>query len=117
MASDFTFETNRTEWLQTCYARSINSGDLAKKALLWFDKYTQELKLDEKELINKLKETSGQPEFYQFLNNFIQFLNNNKLAPRTVNTYFSFVKSYLRSKGFRIYREDVKQFVKYPKIV
>ena len=38
------------------------------------------------------------------------------LHPRSVRSYFSCIKGYLRSKGFRIYNEDVKQFIKLPRI-
>ena len=113
----FSLDVSRKVWLERWGARSINSLELAQKSLKYFDKYVKLLKVSEEDLIRQLKKVSQQPEFYQFLDNIVQFMVQNKLSPRTVRTYFMFVKSYLRSKGFRIYNEDIKQFCKLPVII
>lgn len=107
----------RQVWLDRWGKRAKNSQDLAIKSLKWFDKYLQTINANEKDLIEQLKKIADKPEFYQFLNNLVQYLSSNELAPRTVRTYFMFIKSYLRSKGFRIYKEDVNQFIQLPKII
>lgn len=111
------FDIPRQIWLDRWGKRAKNSQELAIKSLKWFDKYMESIHTNEKDLIEQLKKIANQPEFYQFLNNFVQYLITNDLAPRTTRSYFYFVKAYLRSKGFRIYKEDVNQFIQLPKII
>lgn len=115
MTQDFTFGISREEWHKRWFARSLNSGELSIKAIKWFDKYILGLSMNEAEIIAQLTKVKEEPAFYQFLDNFIQYLLANHLSPGTIPTYFSFVKDYLRAKGFRIYNEDVKQFIHFPK--
>lgn len=117
METSFSLDITRETYLKRWQQRSENSKDLAEKALIWFDRYIKTQNLNESEMITQLKQISNQPTFYQFLDNYVQYMASNKLSPRTVITYFAFTKSYLRSKGFRIYREDVKQFIRFPKII
>jgi len=64
----------------------------------------------------KLHEIKGKDEFYLFLNGFVQFMVTSKeLSTNSIQTYLSFVKSYFRKHGFKIYNEDVKQFIDMPR--
>ena len=89
---------------------------MARKSLLYWDSFLKHRKVKEAGFIESLKEIQRDPQFYQYLNLFVQYMINQKLHPRTVRSYFSSIKGYLRSQGFRIYNEDVKQFIKLPKI-
>lgn len=96
---------------------NFNTRDLTRKALIYWDGYLTINNLDEEQYILKLKEMGQDPNFYLNLNQFTQHLINNGIHPRTIRAYFSAVKQYLRGQGLRIYNEDVKQFVKFPKIL
>ncbi len=97
--------------------QSINTKEMAKKALKQWDAFLKYRKVKEAGFMDSLKEIQKDPEFYQYLNLFVQYMNNQNLHPHSVRSYFSSIKSYLRSQGFRIYNEDVKQFIKQPKIL
>ena len=102
------------------YLKSIenfNSRDIVRKALIHFDNYLELSNFTESPYIEKLRSYNQDPLLYQNLNYFVQHLNNN-LHPRTVRTYFSSVKQYLRVfHGLRIYNEDIKTYIKFPKIL
>lgn len=106
---------NRKDYLDSISV--FNTRDLARKALIHWDNYLSFNQLIEGEYILKLKEMGQDPNFYLNLNQFIQHLINNGKHPRTIRVYFSAVKRYLRSQGLRIYNEDIKQFIKFPKIL
>ena len=95
---------------------NFNTRDLTRKALIHWDNYLSLNQLIEEPYIIRLKEMGQDPNFYLNLNQFVQHLINN-VHPRTTRAYFSAVKQYLRGQGLRIYNEDVKQFVKFPKIL
>lgn len=111
----------REEWLQTCYVRSKSEGSqrVAFYALKHFDDFLKERhkEISEQQILAQLREKARTPEPYIFLNGFVQFMANNKMHVRAMQPYFSYIKSYLRSQGIPIYNEDVKQFVKFPKLV
>ena len=90
---------------------------MASKALKYWDAFLKYRKVGEKGFIEDLKKIQQDPSFYQYLNLFVQYMVEQKLHPRSVRSYFSSLKQYLRSKGFRIYNEDIKQFVKLPKVL
>lgn len=97
--------------------QNINSKDFAKKALLHFNNYLSIQETTEQSYIAKLLEFKQDPKLYNELGNIKQHLINNSLHPRTIRTYFNQIKLYLRSNNIRIYNEDVKTFVKFPKIL
>src|SRR3990170_4706966 len=106
---------NRQTYLKTI--ENYNSRDLARKALIYWDGYLSINKLIESDYILLLKSMGQDPNFYLNLNLFVQHLINNGKHPRTIRAYFSAVKQYLRTQGLRIYNEDIKTFVKFPKIL
>src|SRR3990170_3592817 len=106
---------NRQTYLKTI--ENYNSRDLARKALIYWDGYLSINKLIESDYILLLKSMVQDPNFYLNLNQFVQHLINNGKHPRTIRAYFSAVKQYLRTQGLRIYNEDIKTFVKFPKIL
>lgn len=96
---------------------ALNTKEMAIKALKHWDAFLKHRKVKEAGFIESLKEIQKDPQFYQYLNLFVQYMNEQKLHPHSVRSYFSSIKGYLRSQGFRIYNEDIKQFVKLPKLL
>lgn len=95
--------------------RSYNSGEAANKAMKKYSKFLTSIDETQDSILDKLEGIKGTEDFYLFLNSITEHFGST-LHPRSVNTYFSFVKDYFRRNGFRIYTEDIKQFVEKPKI-
>jgi integrase len=105
---------------QNEYLKNIdnaNSKDFARKALIHFYNYLSINDSTEENYIAQLLQYNQDPKLYNELSNIKQHLVNNGLHPRTTRTYFNQIKLYLRSKNVRIYNEDVKTFVRFPKIL
>ena len=56
-------------------------------------------------------------DLYQFLRDFVIYLDKAGIQPKGLRGYLSGVKGYLRHQGIRINSDDFKQFVKIPKLV
>jgi len=96
------------------YDKSYNSGEMAKKALKKYSKFLESINETDESIFEKLREIKGSEDFYLFLNRITEFFGES-LHPNSTKAYFSFVKDYYRRNGFRIYNEDIKQFVKIQK--
>ena len=76
--------------------------------------------LDEKYQINEIvlkeKILNEEIDMYRFLRNFIIYLDQNGVKSKGVRTYLSGIKGYLRHLGIRINSDDLKQFIRLPKI-
>lgn len=94
-----------------------NSRDFARKALSHFNNYLSLKETTEQSYITILLEFGQDAKLYNELSNIKQHLVNNGLHPRSVRNYFNQIKLYLRSENIRIYNEDVKTFVRFPKIL
>ena len=64
------------------------------------------------ELFNKTELTNE--NIYDILQSWINY-NDDKLNPKTIKLYFEHLKSYLYYKGFKLYQEDIKQKLTFPK--
>ena len=106
---------NQTQYLDSI--PNLNSKDFAKKALLHFNNYLSIKETTEQDYLAILSDFGQDAKLYNELSNIKQHLINNNLHPRTIRTYFNQVKLYLRSNNIRIYNEDVKTFVRFPKIL
>lgn len=106
---------NQNEYLDSI--SNINSKDFAKKALTHFNNYLAIQETTEQNYMTKLLDFKQDAKLYNELSNIKQHLVNNGLHPRTIRTYFNQIKLYLRSNNIRIYNEDVKTFVRFPKIL
>lgn len=111
------FVVTREQWIETCYNRSgsENTKQMGIDMLKIFDLYNKTLDKTEDEILGELKRIQKEPELYIYLNNFVQFLVSRNLVRNSIDINLSFLKSYLRSHGIRIYSEDAKQFIKLPK--
>lgn len=94
-----------------------NSHDFARKALIHFNNYLEISEISEDDYVAKLLSFGQDARLYTELANIKQHLVNNRLHPRTIRNYFNQIKLYLRSQNIRIYNEDVKTFVRFPKIL
>lgn len=111
-----TIKYDRNQFVEFQHKRSPNNSAGALKAFKWFDKFLGAQNETEESIMPKLREVKGSDEFYLFLNSFVQFMFKD-LHPHSVQTYFSFIKSYLRKSGFKIYNEDVKHFIDIPRVI
>jgi len=87
------------------YHRFVQAGDV-RSVCLSFDKFIQFLGEDH-------------PEFktFKFADHNRHAFNFKKKSPKTVRTYFGFVKSYLRiCHDVKISTDDIKDYVQFPKI-
>ena len=64
--------------------------------------------------IAQLKE--GKEDLYKLLNEFVIYLVNQKLKPKSIKLFVGVVKGFLRHTGIKIYDEDFRQIVKLPKV-
>lgn len=96
---------------------NLNSNDFARKALKHFNEYLDTIELQESNYLELLEGYGQDAKLYNELNNIKQHLVNHSLHPRTIRNYFNQIKLYLRSENIRIYNEDVKTFVRFPKIL
>ena len=110
---------SREEFLDNIYrqSRSYDSQRIARLTLKYWDEYcrSKDPNFTPADVMNYLKQIQSQPEFYLFMDGFVQYLNRKEFAFRTIKINFTYLKSWLRANGIRIYNEDVKQFIKFPK--
>ena len=128
----------KEDWLNRMYRKSesTKTRKVAITSLNMFELFCKNEGFKESEMIenyqNYFKE-SDIDSICNSLDKFVQFLNEDhkeielnegrglryfrKKTSKTIRTYFSFVKSYLRiCYGIRISSEDIKDYVTFPKI-
>lgn len=97
-------------------SKSYNSGQMAYKALKKYNLFLKSIDETDGSIFSKLSTIKGSEDFYLFLNKIVEFFGVS-LSPRATQAYFSFIKDYYRKNGYRIYNEDIKQFVDMPKTI
>lgn len=130
---------SKDDWLEDIGTNSIKSKETAKYSIRMFELYFEYEGINPDSEIKKWQVWAIENDLRSVclsLNKFIHFLNKNhddielnkkcknarvkfkKKNAKTIKTYFSFVKTYLRvCHGIRITKEDVKDFMKaFPKI-
>lgn len=96
---------------------NLNSKDFARKAFIHFNAYLSLKEMTEADYILMLQSLGQDARMYNELARIKDHLVNNGIHPRTIRNYFNQIKLYLRSQNVRIYNEDVKTFVRFPKIL
>lgn len=96
--------------------KSYNSGQMANKALRKYNLFLKSIDETDESVFSKLSAIKGSEDFYLFLNKIVDYFSGT-LSPRATQSYFSFIKDYYRKNGYRIYNEDIKQFVDMPKTI
>lgn len=113
-------QASRNEYLDSVLLKS-DSRNSQKQAINAFKKWDHFLNSaydkPEAEIIAELKRMQAEPEFYQFLNRFVQFMVSQSLSRNSINGYFNQIKGWLRFNAIRVHNDDVKQFVRFPKLI
>jgi len=106
----------RDEWLDKWFrkSKSFNTLGMAKAALSWYDKYLLAQKLDENQILLELRTTKSLTA-YIFMQNYVNFLDDSKKYPTTIDKYKMFIRSWLRSQGVTLDLEEMKEHVSIPK--
>lgn len=116
-----TFEQKKEDYLLQCYLKSNsnNSRRNAEKMIKSFNRFLKAKypSITEQKAIEEMIGLKESSKLYLFLNEYVQYLLSEKLAPRSIRLYFAYIKDYSRYHGIRIYNEDAKQFIKLPKIL
>jgi len=82
-----------------------------------FDNFSSEVYGETSEkLLEKLRGDLGDA-LYNFLQDFINYMENKSLKPKTIASYFSTLRTYLRSQGIKISSDDVKDLIRLPEII
>jgi len=109
----------REEFVEKFYNKSKSSGSKSVliAVLKLFDSFCSEVYGDNSEnLLEKLRGEMGDA-LYNFLQDFINHMGEKKLKPKTIASYFSTLRTYLRSQGIKISSDDVKDLISLPTII
>ena len=95
-------------------SNSIGSKSVLECSLTNFDEFCKkEYDTTADDIINKLRDNQGD-ELYHFLQDFINYMVKKNLSASSVRTYFSFIRTFLRSQGIKIHSEDIKDLIRFP---
>ena len=144
MSLQFEEEFSKKDWLEKMFRKSesFRTKNTAKTSLRMFDLFCQNEGLTESQMIERYQEMLKVDDMKKDPNirgvclsfdKFIQFLGQDhdeiilhpdvapmpfkKKSPKSIKTYFSFVKSYLRiCHAIKISTDDIKDYVTFPKL-
>jgi len=109
----------RDEWLNRVFlkSKSLNTKDVARSSLVVFDKFlaTRYPNSTEQSIIEELT-TYQDDRKYIFLQEYINFMDEEGKSPQSIKNYFSFTKSYLRAKGVKTTQDDITRFYSFQKL-
>ena len=69
--------------------------------------------INESDILDDLKNDPQKP--YMFLDQMVQYWYGTGKSPKTVKSYFGFIRDWLKVNGIRTNNEDVKEYVKFRK--
>ena len=64
-----------------------------------------------------LKDTKRDSALFDLLQDYVNYTHSVGVMPNTIHNYFSVLKGYLTYRGLKIHQEEVKQNIKFPKII
>ena len=64
-----------------------------------------------------LKGTEQDSALFDLLQDYVNYANSSGISPTTIRGFFSALKGYLTYRGLKIHQEEVKQNIKFPKIM
>ena len=112
---------NRESFFEHISTRSQSHKVNIRIALDWFEKFClgNQSKTMETILADSMKLKYDDPvrhkkNFYDFLQDFVHYLEKNGHDPATIRVNFNLVKGYLNWYGFEIYTEAVKAKLIFP---
>jgi len=131
-------EFSKNDWLNKMFRKSesYRTEKTARVSLRMFDRFCVSEGLTEPQMIEMYQTYAKNNDIRSIclsLDKFIQFLGQDrdeitlnpelipmpfkKKSPKTIKTYFAFVKSYLRiCHGVRVSTEDIKDYVTLPRL-
>lgn len=71
---------------------------------------------DSEKLLEELRGDMGDA-LYNFLQDFTEYLEKKNLKPKTIVSYFSTLRTYLKSQDIKINTDDIKDLVRLPQII
>ncbi len=71
---------------------------------------------DSERLLDELRGDTSDA-LYHFLQDFINYMGEKNLKPKSIASYFSTLRTYLRSQGIKISSDDVKDLISLPNII
>ena len=109
----------REEFVEKFYSKSKSSG--SKSVLLSvlnnFDDFCHKVyQNDSEKLLEELRGDMGDA-LYNFLQDFINYMEEKNLKPKSIASYFSTLRTFLRSQGIKISSDDVKDLIRLPQII
>jgi len=127
---------SKYDWLEQVFRKSESerSANVARVSLKMFDFFCQNEGLIEPKMIERYQALAKEGDIRSIclsLDKFVQFLNQDhddielnsigkrkfkKKSFKTIENYFSFIKSYLRKcHGVKLTSEDIKDYVTFPR--
>ena len=109
----------REEFVEKFYSKSksVGSKTVLLSVLKNFDTFCLEVyQQDSEKLLEELRGDMGDA-LYNFLQDFIEYMEKKSLKPKTIASYFSTLRTYLRSQGIKINTDDVKDLITLPQII
>lgn len=64
-----------------------------------------------------LKDAKRDSALFDLLQDYVNYMHSVGVVPNTIRNYFSLLKGYLAYRGLKIHQEEVKQNIKFPKIM
>ena len=109
----------KEEFVEKFYSKSKSSGSksVIMSVLKIFDDFC--LKVYGNNAENLLEDLRGDmgDALYNFLQDFINHMNGKNLKPKTIASYFSTLRTFLRSQGIKINSDDIKDLIRLPEII
>lgn len=109
----------REEFVEKFYSKSnsVGSKTVLLSVLKNFDSFCIEVYGNDSEsLLEELRGDMGDA-LYNFLQDFIKYLEDKRLKPKTIASYFSTLRTYLRSQEIKISSDDIKDLIRLPQII
>jgi len=97
--------------LATANPRTVRTTKYATKNLQEFLEQNHSITLDE-----AVKEFADEQVFYDVMQSWINY-NSKKMGAKTVKLYFALIKPFLIYKGLKFHPIDIKQNLKFPKVL
>jgi integrase len=109
----------KDEFIEKFYSKSgsLGSKSVITSVLKIFDDFC--LKVYGNDAENLLEDLRGDmgDALYNFLQDFINYMNEKNLKPKTIASYFSTLRTFLRSQGIKISSDDIKDLIRLPEII
>jgi hypothetical protein len=98
----------REEFVEKFYSKSKSSGSksVITSVLNVFDDFCLTVYgNDAEKMLGDLREDGMGDALYNFLQDFINYMEEKNLKPKTIASYFSTFRTYLRSQGIKLLRQ------------